>query len=122
MNAVKIGRTGESIVARELESNGYTVIERNFRCKRGEVDIIAIDAETLVVIEVKTWSTNRIDGLEYAMSSKKQASIIRTTRQFIREHPEFRSYDVRFDVVFLVPGTGEFTHLKHAFTEMNSVW
>jgi putative endonuclease len=122
MNAVNIGRIGESIVVCELESSGYTVLERNFRCQRGEVDIIALDAETLVVIEVKTWSVNRIDGLEYAMSSKKQASIIRTTRQFIREHPEFRSHDVRFDVVFLVPGTCEFTHLKHAFTEMNSVW
>lgn len=50
----EIGKEGEDIAIRYLEKNNYLIIERNFRCRQGEIDIIALDKEELVFVEVKT--------------------------------------------------------------------
>lgn len=54
MNRREIGRLGERLAARYLDSIGYRVLQRNFRCPLGEIDIIAQDGETLVFVEVRT--------------------------------------------------------------------
>ena len=109
------GRAGETAAAFLLEDKGMRILARNFRSSWGEVDIIALEGETLVFTEVKTWSGYGIDSLEQALDCKKQHKIIETSKYFLLLHREYRYMAVRFDVVFISPEG--ITHLASAFTE-----
>jgi putative endonuclease len=109
------GRAGEAAAALYLEEKGLKILERNFRGRTGEVDIIALEGETLVFIEVKAWSAFGIDALEQGLNDKKQRRIIETAKYFLASHREYRYMAVRFDVVF-VAAEG-ITHLASAFME-----
>ena len=111
----KKGRAGEEAAALLLEEKGMRILERNFRSRTGEVDIIALDGETLVFIEVKTWTVYGIDALEQALDAKKQRKIIETSKYFLSLHREYRYMAVRFDVIFI--SSERITHLASAFTE-----
>ena len=109
------GRTGEEAAAFLLEEKGMQILSRNFHSRKGEVDIIALEGETIIFVEVKTWSSYGIDALEQALDAKKQRKIIETSKYFLSLHREYRYMAVRFDVIFISP-TG-ITHLASAFTE-----
>jgi putative endonuclease len=109
------GRAGEAAAALYLEEKGLKILERNFRGNWGEVDLIALEGETLVFVEVKTWSTLGVDALEQGLNEKKQRRIIETAKYFLASHREYRYMAVRFDVVFVAPGG--ITHLASAFVE-----
>ena len=109
------GRAGEAAAVFLLEEKGMRILERNFRSRRGEVDIIALDGETLVFAEVKTWSAYGIEALEHALDKKKQHKIIETSKYFLTLHRKYRYMAVRFDVIFVSPEG--ITHLASAFTE-----
>jgi putative endonuclease len=111
----KKGGEGETAAALYLEEKGMKIIERNFRSKKGEVDIIALEGETLIFVEVKTWSTLGIDALEQGLDKKKQSRIIETAKYFLSIHREYRYMVIRFDVVFIAPQG--ITHLASAFME-----
>ena len=111
----KKGQAGEESAALLLEKKGMKVLEKNFRSRTGEVDIIAMDGETLVFVEVKTWSVYGIDALEQAVNAKKKRKIIETSKYFLSLHREYRYMAIRFDVIFISPD--EITHLASAFTE-----
>ena len=121
------GRAGEEAAASYLEQKGMRVLERNFRSRTGEVDIIALDKdpsgikdtrgnqETLVFVEVKAWSAYGIDALEHSINAKKRHKIIETSKYFLSLHREYRYMAIRFDVIFISPDG--ITHLASAFTE-----
>jgi len=109
------GQAGETAAAEHLEKKGIQILERNFRSKKGEIDIIALDGETLVFTEVKAWSSYGIDALEQALDAKKQHKIIETSKYFLSLHRKYRYMAIRFDVVFISPQG--ITHLASAFTE-----
>ncbi|MCL2069356.1 MAG: YraN family protein [Treponema sp.] len=111
----KKGGTGEAVAASYLEGKDIKILEKNFRSRIGEVDIIALDGETLVFVEVKTWSRFGIDSLEYAINTRKQHKIIETSKYFLSLHREYRYMAIRFDVIFVSPEG--ITHLVSAFTE-----
>jgi putative endonuclease len=109
------GKAGEDTAARYLEEKGYQILERNFRSRTGEVDIIAQSGETVVFIEVKAWSTLGIEALEQGVNQKKQRRIIETAKYFLLLHRKYRYMTVRFDIIFAAP-LG-ITHLESAFME-----
>ena len=111
----KKGRAGEAAAMFLLEEKGMRILERNFRSSRGEVDIIAQEGETIVFVEVKTWSAFGIDALEQAIDVKKQRKIIETSKYFLAFHRKYRYMAIRYDVVFISPQG--ITHLASAFTE-----
>jgi len=111
----KKGRAGEAAAAFLLEEKKMRILGKNFRSPKGEVDIIALDGETLVFVEVKTWSAYGIETLEQALNAKKQHKIIETAKYFLSLHREYRYMTVRFDVIFISPDG--ITHLASAFTE-----
>ena len=108
-------QAGEKAAAFLLEQKGMKIIERNFRSRRGEVDIIAQDGESLVFAEVKTWSVYGIDSLEYGINEKKKQKIIESSKYFLSLHREYKYMAIRFDVLFISPHG--ITHLASAFTE-----
>jgi putative endonuclease len=111
----KKGMAGEAAAAYLLEEKGMKILERNFRSRTGEVDLIALDGEVIVFTEVKTWSSYGIDALEHALDIKKQRKIIETSKYFLSLHREYRYMAIRFDVVFI--SHDGITHLASAFTE-----
>jgi putative endonuclease len=106
---------GEDRAAAALEKSGLVIIAKNVRSPWGEVDIVALDGETIVFIEVKSWSTYGIEELQYGINQKKQRRIIETAKYFLASHREYNGMAIRFDVVFV--GKDTLTHLASAFME-----
>jgi putative endonuclease len=110
------GAWGEDLALRYLLRRGYRLLARNYRKRRGEIDLIVTDDETLVFVEVKLRrSTGYGDPLE-AVTSRKQATIRSLAEQYLAENqPEFET--LRFDVIGILAtrsGT-RIVHIKEAF-------
>ncbi len=95
MTTKEIGDFGESIAVKYLEQKGYDIVERNFRMKCGELDIIAQDGECLVFVEVKTRKSNRFGEPSEYVDYKKQQRIKKTAMIYA----DSENTDMRFDVV-----------------------
>ena len=115
-----VGRFGEQVAVEHLEAHGLAVVERNWRCRDGEIDIIARDGSDLVFIEVKTRSTARYGSPAQAMTPAKVARIRRLGLRWLAEHRDDAFWErVRFDVIGVVRRDGPdgmtVTHLRGAF-------
>ncbi|HUI72672.1 MAG TPA: YraN family protein [Spirochaetia bacterium] len=109
------GSEGEDRAAAWLRSQGWTIRERNFRTRKGEVDIIAEKGPLVAFFEVKTWGCLPASELEYSVSARKRARIEQTARFYLASNPRLAARRLRFDVLFLVPGTSEIRHIEDAF-------
>ncbi|MBW2328178.1 MAG: YraN family protein [Deltaproteobacteria bacterium] len=92
------GQTGEDLAVCYLENQGYTIVERNYRKRIGEIDIIARDGECLVFIEVKTRTNRRFGSPFDAVDFRKQQQISRVALAFMTQH-RCGEVPVRFDVI-----------------------
>lgn len=115
MNRSAAGKTGEDEAARFLEGRGMRIVARNVRSRRGEIDLVAVDGETIVFVEVKAWRKYGIEDLERAVDAGKIDRLVETAKFFLSLNREYNCMSVRFDVVF-IDGAGP-RHLASAFTE-----
>ncbi len=99
MNKRETGAKYETLAVEYLQERGYEILKQNFRCKQGEVDIIARDGKYLVFIEVKYRSTSRSGCAVSAVSYKKQQTISRVAAFYLLKHRLSDSTPCRFDVV-----------------------
>ena len=113
INKRKVGSEYETLACEYLESRGIKVLERNFRVKIGEIDIIGMDAGTLVFVEVKFRSDLDHGGAYYAIDHKKQQVIRRVAQWYMSRHHIGEETYCRFDAV-LIDGD-EITHIKNAW-------
>ena len=99
-----IGSLGEKLAVKWLELHNYNLLEQNWRCRWGEIDIIAQDRsdQTIAFVEVKTRSKNNWDenGL-LAVNTTKQEKIIKTASMFLAKHPHLAELPCRFDVALV---------------------
>ena len=109
------GPAGEEVACGHLEARGYTILARNFRCRRGEVDIVVRSGDIVVFVEVKTWDYHGIDSLEWAVGKEKQRRILAVSRRYLSLHPELSGLKLRFDVILVHGGLKEVEHLEDAF-------
>ena len=101
---IRLGARGERIAARHLKRNGYRIVSRNFRAAGAEIDLVAMDGETLVFVEVKTRLGAGAGAPQEALDRRKQAHIRRAATIFAdRNRAESRA--IRFDVV-AIAGAG----------------
>ena len=104
-----LGQRGEQAAADYLESRGLRILDRNWRCADGEIDIVAVERQVLVVCEVKSRTSMRYGGPLEAVSRAKRARLRRLAVQWLNAHG-IRFDEVRIDVVgLLYEGTGGFT-------------
>jgi putative endonuclease len=104
-----LGKSGEQAAADYLESLGFRILDRNWRCASGEIDIVAVERHALVVCEVKSRSGTRYGGPLEAVSRAKQARLRRLAVQWLNAHG-VRFEQIRIDVIgLLYEGTGGFT-------------
>lgn len=94
----KLGRLGERRAARLLRRHGVRILERNWRCTIGEVDIIARDGITTVFVEVRSSARGYAGGPLYTVGARKQRKLITLAETWLRTHPMHRG-SVRFDVI-----------------------
>ena len=95
-----LGDEGERAAARFLEGRGYRILERNYRTRRGEIDLIAQDGRILVFVEVKVRLDDRFGGPAAAITRAKQARIARLAQQYLAWR-RVGDRTCRFDVVLI---------------------
>ncbi len=106
------GTRGEDAAEHALRKAGYRIVERNFRCKAGELDVVARDGETLVFVEVRSRRDARFGGGIAAIPPAKLRQVARVAAVYLAmRRPQFTT--CRFDVVAI---TGDdLVHIRDAF-------
>lgn len=115
-----IGAEGERIAVRFLKKRGYKILQRNYRSKGGEIDIVCYDHGCIVFVEVKTRFSNVYGAPELAVNETKRRQIIKTASHYIVQK-KIEGVDLRFDVVSIFHSTDAkrpaITLFKNAFTK-----
>ena len=93
-----VGRTGEDAAVQYLLQRGYYILERNYRCRFGEIDLVARDGDTLTFIEVKTRRSRTFGPAAAAVTHTKQRHLIKASQMYMVQHGK-RDDLCRFDVV-----------------------
>ncbi len=112
----RLGRKGEDLAASYLRSHGYRIIERNFKKRYGELDIIALDGSVLVFVEVKTRVGSRFGKPEESVTPWKLHEVVQTAQFYKMLHPELPE-SLRIDVIGIDLDIDEtliyFNHIKN---------
>ncbi|MCE5264879.1 MAG: YraN family protein [Deltaproteobacteria bacterium] len=116
LTRIHMGRRGEEIAAAHLAKAGYRIIEHNYRCPFGEIDIVAEEGETVVFVEVKCRSSERYGDPQLAVGREKQKKMARIAMHYLSEK-RLCSRPARFDVVAvkLLPGRVQIELIRDAF-------
>ena len=113
MTNISIGKNGEEIAKKYLEKQGYKILETNKRFSRfSEIDIIALDKDTLVFVEVKTRKTNICGHPMEAITKSKYNHIRQGLFTYLQENPKYKKYRIDAVSVLLKPEL-KIEHLKH---------
>jgi putative endonuclease len=111
-----LGARGEEIAARHLLERSLIILEKNWRCRRLEVDIIARSANELVIVEVKSRMEDFLTQPADAVNRKKQEALVRAANYYIRRTG--LDLEVRFDIITVIfsrSGTYSVNHIENAF-------
>ena len=110
-----LGLLGEELAATFLSQNGYTILEKNWRFGREEIDILAQKEDTLVVVEVKTRSGSFFGEPEEFVNRQKQKNLIKAANAYINKND--LDLEVRFDIigVILTGKSHSIHHIEDAF-------
>lgn len=121
------GMSGEKKASFYLREKGYQILERNFRNREGEIDIIALEKKigkngkensVLVFFEVKSLPHGDLDTLGAELNKRKQKKIVKTAKCYLEKHREYSKGYIRFDVLAMdVPGLEPVHHITNAFVE-----
>jgi putative endonuclease len=112
-----LGRRGEDLAARHLEEQGLVLLSRNWRCRDGELDLIATDGERLVICEVKTRSGTGFGVPAEAVTAAKMHRIRRLAQLWLSTY-RVGWCEVRFDIISVLwppDGPVQIEHLRGAF-------
>lgn len=113
----ELGRRGEKLAAEHLIAAGLTIVERNWRCKQGEIDLVARDGGELVFVEVKTRSSVAFGHPLEAITTAKLARLRRLAAAWCDAHPGGHER-IRIDAIAIIApthGLVEIEHLRRVF-------
>ncbi|MEG1442135.1 MAG: YraN family protein [Oscillospiraceae bacterium] len=119
-----LGDFGEEMAEKYFEKHGYKIVERNYRIREGEIDIILKNDKALVFVEVKTRKSDKYGFPAEAVTFSKKKKLIKTAEHYLYNTPT--ELEIRFDVVevYAEIRKGEFVfkdihHIKNAILEVN---
>lgn len=107
-----LGRHGEDLAAQFLADAGYTLIDRNWRCPRGEIDLVARDGNDTVFVEVKTRSSTAFGHPFEAITAQKIARLKRLAGVWCEAHP-YRRGVIRIDAISVIAPAGHAPVIEH---------
>jgi putative endonuclease len=109
------GRAAEECAARHLAAHGLELLLRNWRCRMGEIDLVARDGSVLVIVEVRLRSRGDFGGAAASITHVKRRRIVNATRHLLMRQPQLRQLPIRFDVVALDGPAGRIDWIRGAF-------
>ena len=114
----RCGRDGEERAAVFLAARGFTIVARNVRAAAGEIDLVALDGDTLVFCEIRTRRSAGQGGALESVTPAKQRQVVRVAQHFLTRHPRLYAHPIRFDVVAIDirDDTAAITHVRDAFS------
>lgn len=119
-----VGTKGEQLAVKFLKKRGYKILQRNYRYRNGEIDVVCYDRGTIAFVEVKTRYSDKYGPPELSVTDAKKKQIIRGALQYVAEK-KIEGINLRFDVVsiFYTPNEKHpsITLFKDAFTGNDSV-
>lgn len=107
----KLGNRGEKIAAKFLRKQGYQIIEKNYRSRLGEIDIVAKEGESIVFVEVKTRCSTDFGLPEEALSYDKRRRLSKLALGYLA-HRRIKDTNCRFDVVSILMDNNRANHVK----------
>lgn len=115
MQHIELGQLGENLAVDHLVKNKFEILDRNYRWKKLEVDVICRKDDLLIIVEVKTRQTSAYGQPYQAVTRSKQKQIIKVANQYIQENDV--DAEVRFDVVSIVQNQHrtDIEHIEGAF-------
>jgi len=116
IDRLQIGQEAETRAVQFLASAGLAILLRNYRCRMGELDIVARDGAVLVIAEVRLRSRSDYGGAAASITLTKRQRIVRTARHLLARNASMARMPARFDVVLVPPaGAGEIEWIRAAF-------
>ena len=94
----EIGKLGENLATKYLKQNKYVILDRNFRCKQGEIDIIAIDSKQIIFVEVKTRTNLSYGNPSEAVHKLKRLHMKKVAKYYLYIN-NITKIPIRFDVI-----------------------
>ena len=112
----QLGAHAEERAAQLLLGAGYAIVARNYRCRLGELDIVARRGAQLVIAEVRLRSSRGFGGPAASIGAAKRARIVRATRYLLMRQPQLARLEVRFDTLLLAASDGPIEWIEAAFS------
>lgn len=112
------GRTAESVAREHLCARGLTLVCENYRCRGGELDLVLLHDNVLVIVEVRLRASARFGGAAESVDWIKRRRIVHAARHLLLMHAELRHLRVRFDVITFAaatPTTADVEWIQNAF-------
>jgi putative endonuclease len=111
------GAAAEHLAADYLAAQGIKILARNLRCKAGEIDLVGLDQDVLVIVEVRLRSRLDFGGAAGSVTAAKQRRILRAARYYLQRETNWRGLAMRFDVLAFQGNLGahHMTWIKDAF-------
>ena len=117
---IRLGKWGEGVAVRFLQEKGYVLVATNYRCRWGEVDIVAQEGDDLVFVEVRTRRSVLYDIPEESITAAKARKLVATAQEFLQAHDQVHA-GWRIDLIAIrLDGdrrVQDITHLRHAVQE-----
>jgi putative endonuclease len=119
INRKAIGSEGEEKAILFLKKQGFKILEKNYRCKIGEIDIIATKNDLISFVEVKTRRSEEFGHPEESVNRRKRKKIINTAKYYLMVNNLYYKKDVRFDILSIIRKKSEFEidFFENAFRE-----
>ncbi len=116
LSRIRTGKRGEDLAVEHLQTLGYRLLERNYRCPLGEIDIVAMDKDDVVFVEVKSRKTEAYGDPELAVGKAKQKKIALIAMYYLANKGH-SSLNARFDVmaVKILPDRRELKLIRDSF-------
>lgn len=111
----RLGAAAEERAAQLLQLAGYTIVARNFRCRMGELDIVARRGTLLIIAEVRLRSSSGFGGAGASITAAKRARIVRAARPLLARQSRLAALAVRFDTLLLHSCSGPIEWIEGAF-------
>lgn len=114
------GKDAERTALRHLERHGLRLLAQNWLCKRGELDLVMLDGDTVVFVEVRYRQHAQWGGALASVDARKRQKLIMAAQYFLQRESRWANYPCRFDVVAMDSATPHLNWLRNAFDSQNA--